>query len=106
MSAARLLGLALIAFSASLPALARDGAELRGRFTMDFAQASENGTGESTFMPKVLITESSKQSVLVSKPAVLRYTSEFAPPERLAAERVGQDPDRQPASDTQEERPE
>ena len=94
MSVARLMSLALVAAALSLPAVAKEEVELRGRFDADFTPGTTEVDDVPAIMPKVLVTERTRQTVMISKPAVLRYKTTDMSPARLAAERVGHDPDR------------
>lgn len=101
MSAARLTGLILTAVIVSLPALAKEETRLRGRLDANTDQGTETETETPSFMPTVVVTETSARGLLVSKPAILRYPSDVASPVRFAAERIGQDPDRTPRPSSQ-----
>lgn len=94
MSIARLLGLAAIAASVSLPSLAREAPQLRGRLEVDFPTDKAAPEDRLEILPKVVVTETARKTVLVSKPAILRYDIAPEVPARMVAETRGQDPDR------------
>ena len=94
MSAARLLGLALIAAVVSLPSLAREAPQLRGRLDADFSAEPARADEKLEILPKVVVTETARKTMLVSKPAILRYDVAPEVPARMVAETRGQDPDR------------
>lgn len=96
MSCARLIGLVLAAIIVTLPAMAKEEAVLRRMIDTDQAGDDEPAAESPAILPTVIVTERSARTILVTKPAVLRYRAESAPPARLAAERIGQDPDRLP----------
>lgn len=94
MSVTRLLGLALIAASVALPSIAREAPQLRGRLEADLPGDTANPEDALAILPKVVVTETARQTVLVSKPAILRYDIAPDVPARMVAETRGQDPDR------------
>ena len=94
MSAARLAGLALITAALSLPAMAQEDVELRGRLEYDFSKGSEEAANPAEVLPMVVVTDTGRRQLLVSKPAILRYAGVPAAPSKIAAERRGLDPDR------------
>lgn len=96
MSVVRLVSLALAVSATALPALASEQFELRGRLDADYQQGSTSLDESPAIMPRILITERSQEVIVVKKPVPLRYLGDpdLDAPARLAAERVGQDPDR------------
>ncbi|MEZ6010576.1 MAG: hypothetical protein R3C08_01735 [Hyphomonas sp.] len=95
MSALRLLILALIPPITTLPTLAQITPDfLRGTLDAEFLQDAEEAEGEEQVMPLVLVTKTApRQSLLVSKPAILRYPMSSAMPVRTIAETRGKEPE-------------
>jgi hypothetical protein len=89
MSALRLLILALITPATPLPTLAQQQPEAA------FAQDAKDAEIEEQVLPIVLVTKGApRQSLLISKPAVLRYPTASAMPVRTIAETRGKEPER------------
>lgn len=96
MSALRLLILALIPPITPLPTLAQTSPPIsHGRLDAEFAQDTEDADSEEQVLPIVLVTKAApRQSLLISRPAVLRYPITSAMPVRRIAETRGKEPER------------